>query len=1296
MNDSTISMTQISSPPEHADVDFLSRPLAATLNLDWEKTIYLLLILAAIVTRFWDLGSRVMSHDESLHTQFSYQFYNGDGFNHTPLMHGPLLFHVTAAFYWLLGDSDLSARVPVAILGVLLVAMPYLLRQKLGRVGALFTSFLFLISPFITYYSRYIRHDIYVIVWALIVVTASWYYIRHRQDKHLWWFAAALALMFATKEVAYIYVAIFGSFLVLRLGSHLVTEDWFAPILPRLRLPLAVTAVGLLMIGGGFAGQYSVTVSATLVEEEEATEGFAADPNQDLATEEEDPVSQSERVLRWVQLAGVGAFGLGLLLVMRVMRPHLDSHPEFDLILLFATLILPTTSPLLTTIAGWNPLDSTLSKCVLDGQDSMTSLQLLAGRLGNSVCWSAFLSSGVVRAGAFLILTLVIAVLVGLWWDKRRWLVAAVIFHTIFALLYTSMFTNPAGWSSGMIQSLGYWLEQQGVERGSQPWFYYLFVVPFYEFLPLIFAFAAARLWMKKQKLNKIWGYWLSLILISTLAFSLANWLFNRAAVQSVVETSSLPGVMVALLVMGAGFLYWFFARRRQLLREYGLEKNLLSLVNREALFDFVPFLIWWLLLTFVIYSYAGEKMPWLSTHFVIPMALLSGWYFNEILKGIDFRTLLSKVSLQFVGLTTVLLIAIMLAAGPLFLGLIRFGNQDLQNLDGIGRFLGNVVSAGIVLYLWRLGLRRVHETARRPLITLGFFALLSLLTIRFAFMASFPNADSSSEFLVYAHGAPATKNIVMEQVEGLSMRLHGDKSIKVAFSRDTSWPFTWYLRDYPNRVFYGDNPSHTLTESPIIITGNLDWATTEPYLGNDYEQHTYTYLWWPMEEYRKFSWNALFGDPNAAEPRGIGNPRVRQALWDIFFYRDYENYGELFGGTYEPGAWPLRHEMRLYVRRDVLANLWDFGIGAVNAQGIQDPYAEKELQVAPVLVLNESGIGGAEPGQMLAPRNVAVAADGRIFVADSGNHRIQAFDASGAFLYQWGGSGTEPGQFNEPWGIAVDDESLFVADTWNHRLQKFTLDGEFVAVFGRSGSPAEGIENDLGLYFGPRDIAILDDDLLLTTDTGNHRMQLLTKDGVFLDQVGAFGNLLGQLNEPVGLGIGPDGTFFLADTWNSRIQQFSPDLFAFKEWTVSAWEGQSTNNKPYLAADSGGRIYVTDPEGYRILIFDSFGEYLGRFGSFGQGSGDFGLPNGISVDADDNIYVADAGNNRVLKFAPIFGAPLQPLPPDPAGEDGEIDGESSEQEPLDPSEELPETAPDQGESGDDDKPAPSELNDGG
>ena len=101
-------MTKIVEHPPAPDSTggLLSRNVGELLNWNWEKTLYLLLIVAAFVTRFYDLGARVMSHDESLHTEYSWYLYQGRGYIHSPMMHGPLKFEVTAFTYWLLGDND--------------------------------------------------------------------------------------------------------------------------------------------------------------------------------------------------------------------------------------------------------------------------------------------------------------------------------------------------------------------------------------------------------------------------------------------------------------------------------------------------------------------------------------------------------------------------------------------------------------------------------------------------------------------------------------------------------------------------------------------------------------------------------------------------------------------------------------------------------------------------------------------------------------------------------------------------------------------------------------------------------------------------------------------------------------------------------------------------------------------------------------------------------------------------------------------------------------------------------------
>ena len=721
-------MAQLTAAPQQTEQpDFLSRLLIPAIGLDWEKAIYLAFIMIAIVSRFWGLGDRVMSHDESLHTQFSYQYYNGDGYAHTPLMHGPFLFHATSVAYWLFGASDTSARIPVAILGVLLIIVPYFLRDWLGKSGALFTSFLYLISPYLSYYSRYIRHDMYIIIWALIVFVAILYYQREAKNRYLWWFAAGLALMFSTKEVAFIYVAIFGGFLVLRLLVFLAQAPWFREVLPRLRIPLLIALLGIVMVGAGFAVHTFSSDSADAAATAATTEGFAVDPTAPQATT---TTNTTTTIFQWIELVGIATFSAGLFLTLRAMRPQIEQYPEFDLIMLFSTLLLPLTSPLLVRIAGYNPQGTTIDRCFLEGQETMSSLQLFMARATNSICINSYLHSDYVVATIFLVLSLIAAVAVGLWWNRRRYIIAALIFNGIFLILYTSVFTNPAGWRSGMIGSLGYWLEQQGVQRGSQPWYYYFFVTPFYEYLSIIFAIAGAYLWTKKERLNDIVWYWVGVVLLGLLSFSLSNWLFNRS-LENPLDSSMVPGLMAAGVVVLFGAAYWFLIRRKQIIAGYELTGGLRELINLQDLVSFVPGLIWWTLLTWLAYSYAGEKMPWLSTHFVIPMAMLSGWYFNERLAAIDVRQLLTPRNMLALGLTMLFIIVAAVALGPVLLGTFQLGDQQLQNLTTGGRFLGGLLLAGLVGYACYRLYDEVPRSIRSMSITLAIFGVLSLLTIR-------------------------------------------------------------------------------------------------------------------------------------------------------------------------------------------------------------------------------------------------------------------------------------------------------------------------------------------------------------------------------------------------------------------------------------------------------------------------------------------------------------------------------------------------------------------------------------
>ncbi len=146
-----------------------------------------------------------------------------------------------------------------------------------------------------------------------------------------------------------------------------------------------------------------------------------------------------------------------------------------------------------------------------------------------------------------------ISAAIGLRWNWRRWLVFALIFYGIFTLIYTVFLTSTSGFAVGLWGNVDYWIEQQGVARGGQPWYYYIMLMPIYEFLPLLFA--------------------------------------------------------------AIGAVY------------YAIKGN-----------TFSRFLVYWAVLSLMLYSFFGEKMPWLSLHIALPAVLLGGMFVGRLVQAFEWR----------------------------------------------------------------------------------------------------------------------------------------------------------------------------------------------------------------------------------------------------------------------------------------------------------------------------------------------------------------------------------------------------------------------------------------------------------------------------------------------------------------------------------------------------------------------------------------------------------------------------------------------------------------------------------
>ncbi|HVL96272.1 MAG TPA: flippase activity-associated protein Agl23 [Solirubrobacteraceae bacterium] len=165
---------------------------------------HLAVVALALGLRLYDLGARPFHHDESQDAYFSWVFAERGDYSYNPLLHGPLRFYLTALAYVVLGDSDFTARLAPALMGTVVVALPYLMRRQIGRPAAFVAALLFAIGPTFLYFSRFAREDIYVAALNLGLIIAIFRFLDRPRAGGPAIIGVLLALAFATKESTFI------------------------------------------------------------------------------------------------------------------------------------------------------------------------------------------------------------------------------------------------------------------------------------------------------------------------------------------------------------------------------------------------------------------------------------------------------------------------------------------------------------------------------------------------------------------------------------------------------------------------------------------------------------------------------------------------------------------------------------------------------------------------------------------------------------------------------------------------------------------------------------------------------------------------------------------------------------------------------------------------------------------------------------------------------------------------------------------------------------------------------------
>lgn len=257
-------------------------------------------------------------------------------------------------------------------------------------------------------------------------------------------------------------------------------------------------------------------------------------------------------------------------------------------------------------------------------------------------------------------------------------------------------------------------------------------------------------------------------------------------------------------------------------------------------------------------------------------------------------------------------------------------------------------------------------------------------------------------------------------------------------------------------------------------------------------------------------------------------------------------------------------------------------------------------------------------------PSDLAIAPNKDMYLVDGVNNRIIVLGADGSWKFDFGSHGTEAGQFTYPLGIDIShDGKVFIADSGNHRIQAFDLNGNYLYKFN--------VESEARTH-GSDPVDIISSrlkDYLYVADNENHNIKVYNRKGELQFKWGRFGEERGEFRYPAMMTQNEFNEIFVVDVLNTRAQKFSPfgDFIA----SIGSWgvlQGNFFRPKG-VAIDTHKRVFITDGYMGVIQAFTDMGNFLGVVCSKNQ-KRVFDYPVGIIIDKDNLMYIVEMKGNKI------------------------------------------------------------------
>lgn len=218
------------------------------------ERIFLLIFIIAILFRFWHLDLKLLHHDEAIHAWFSYELLTKCAWMYDPSYHGPFLYFVTAGMFSAFGDSDLVARFLPSLFGALLIPLVYCIYRLayITKNQTLLVALFLAVSPDMIYFSRFLRHDIFMLFFTFLMLVAFLYYLERGQLRFAIIAAIAMAGAFSCKEEMPVIFLILASFFIIAIwrGSFRLPTSWKRDMALSMVIVVAIMSVLYTGFGG--------------------------------------------------------------------------------------------------------------------------------------------------------------------------------------------------------------------------------------------------------------------------------------------------------------------------------------------------------------------------------------------------------------------------------------------------------------------------------------------------------------------------------------------------------------------------------------------------------------------------------------------------------------------------------------------------------------------------------------------------------------------------------------------------------------------------------------------------------------------------------------------------------------------------------------------------------------------------------------------------------------------------------------------------------------------------------------